>query len=124
MAKQQEENGVAEEKVYTIRLINKIFLGFIIALFIFTIAGAAKPNPQYDEFKTSIDNVMELNKPIVFKHKTTKNNVTIYLNSVLWDEMSASERVNKQQRLKVVVQPVGQKTRYISENEEITVIFK
>ena len=112
-----------DDKTYIFKLLIKILVGFIAIMVIVIIIDKAKPSPQYEDFKTSIDSVMELNKPIVFEHKTTKKAVKIYFNSILWKEMSTSERVNAKQRLNTVVQTVGHNSGYIPKDKKINVIF-
>lgn len=112
-----------EDKIYIFKLLIKILVGFIAIMVIVIIIDKAKPSPKYEDFKSSIDSVMELNKPIVFKHKTTKKAVKIYFNSILWKDMSASERVNVKQHLNTTVQTVGHNSGYIPEDKKINVIF-
>ena len=111
------------EMLYALSILQKVYLVFSIIIVLFSLLSM-KPKPHYDEFKANVEQVMELNKPVVYECKVTTTKVKVHLNNVIWSQMSVSEKVNTKQRIRVTINNIGVNTGYIKENEEINVIFK
>lgn len=121
--KKYESDPERSEFAKRMKPLRKWLLIILAPLTIVALLTSSKPNPNYDEFKQNVHEVMILNKPVVFKSKVNHKTVKIYFNEYTWKEMSHSERIEAKQRLENVVYTIGINSGYITENEKLNVIF-
>lgn len=122
--KRLKENEVSEEKIYTLTLLNKILLGFTILIFVITITGYTNSNTEYKEFKTNVNQVMLLNKPLVYKCKVSRNgHVKIYYNPIVYENLSLTEQISEGERIRNTIETIGYNTNFISNDDDLTFFY-
>lgn len=115
-----------EEKYNNNDLINTLSSALLvlnIILTLITIYNSVSTPPHYKEFKDSVQEVMELNTPVITDCKVSKNIVKIYVNQSYWSQLSTSEKVDTRQRIKVTIQTIAENSGYITNNKKVNVKF-
>ncbi len=113
----------SEYNIQILETMNNVLLLLVIITFIMAFITTFSPNKNYDTFKENVETVMELNKPLVYKCKVSKNKVKVYFNDYLWNDLGTLEKVSKKQSIEAAIQTIGENTGYIQNDKHISVVF-
>lgn len=115
----------SEHDIQTYKLTNKIIIVAIIIFILIKFINVFYSSPEYKDFNNSVNEVMELNKPLVYKCKVQKNRtIKVYLNPYALKELSISERIDAKQKIETTINTIAKNTGYLKAKEKMTVIFK